>query len=100
MRMHGRMGGPGGPGMGGPRGPMGGPGMGGPRGPMGGPGMRGPRGGMGGPGMPPPPPPRGGGCSPFGYRYNRGCGSLGCGGCLLPILSAILVIAAALGVML
>ncbi len=87
MRMHGSMGGPmGGPGMGGPRGPMGG-------GPMGGPGMRGPRGGMGGPGMPPPPPPRGSGCNP-------GCGSLGCGGCLLPILSAILVIAAALGVIL
>ena len=94
MRMHGSMGGPmAGPGMGGPRGPMGG-------GPMGGPGMRGPRGGMGGPGMPPPPPPRGSGCSPFGYSYNRGCGSLGCGGCLLPILSAILVIAAALGVIL
>ncbi len=89
MSMHGRMGGPGG-----------GPGMGGPG--MGGPGSHGPRGGSGrdpmsGPGMPPPPPPR---QRPFGRRYNRGCGSLGCGGCLLPILSAILVIAAAFGMIL
>lgn len=77
MRMHGRMGGPGGgPGMGGP---MGGPG---PRGPLGGMG----RGPMGGPGMPPPPPP-----------HRHGCSPLGCGGCLLPILSAILIIAAAFG---